>query len=138
VEPGADFELQLPHAIAHLDGAADRLCGFGERGEESVSGSVDLAATMPPELTPYERVVPPEQLAPPRVTESRGELGRPNDVREQDGREDAPARWTSSHDWRLRHPDHPPPPLVGVALLALQHTRAYDIRSERCHRPVGS
>ena len=49
--------------------AADRPRGTVERCEEAVSGGVALLAAEPPELSPHDRVVAGEQVAPGTVAE---------------------------------------------------------------------
>jgi hypothetical protein len=69
VQAGTDREPKLAHTFDDGACAANRPCGAVERGEESVTGRVDLAPTEAQQLPSDQRVMPLEQLAPAPVAE---------------------------------------------------------------------
>ena len=79
--------LERRQRVADRGGGLDGAGRPVERGEESVAGRVELPALEPRELAADDRVMPLEELAPGRVAESRRQLGRADDVREEDRRE---------------------------------------------------
>ena len=89
VQAGADLEAQRRDAVPERGCAADRACGAVEGGEEAVPGRVDLVAAEALELAADGNTVGLEQLAPAAVAEVSGELGRADEVGEEDRREHA-------------------------------------------------
>ena len=87
VDRGPDGELK------GLDGDADGCCaadgarGAVEHREESVPGRRDLASSISVELPAHDRVVAGQELAPLGVADPLGDARRPDDVGEQQGRE---------------------------------------------------
>src|SRR5712692_8570813 len=73
-------------AIRALDcaGAADRRGRAVERRQEPITGGVDFDSMMPLELAACMSVVLLEEMAPGRVAEERGALGRFHDVEHED------------------------------------------------------
>jgi hypothetical protein len=88
----ARTSMPRPYVSHHLLGAADSLGGLIEGGEESISCCVDLTPPVLFEPAPNERVVRSHDLPPPLVAHFRGPLGRGDDVREQDRREESLGR----------------------------------------------
>ena len=89
VDAGPDLEPDAPTASTIALARADRPRRSVEHGEEAVAGRVDLAAAEARQLGSDRRVMALEQLPPAAVAELRRELRRADDVREQDGRQDA-------------------------------------------------
>src|SRR5438132_349548 len=71
------------HRAAHRSGRSV------EGREKAIAGGIDLAAPISTQLRADQRMVALEQLLPGAVTELARALGRPDDVREQHGGEDA-------------------------------------------------
>src|SRR5207249_3125910 len=89
VEPGPDLDALGTEKGGDLRGAPDRPRRSVERCEDAVAGSVDLDTSVLFELCANDRVVPLEQLEPAPVAKLRGQPGRADDVREEDGEEHA-------------------------------------------------
>jgi hypothetical protein len=83
VNPDADLELEPPKGVADRGGSPNRSCGPIERREEAISGRVELAPVVAPELLADDRVVSLQQLTPARIAEARCQLRRTDDVREE-------------------------------------------------------
>src|SRR5581483_4818707 len=91
VQAGAHLEAELPHRLNDRTRAADRPRRPVEGGEEAVPGRVQLTAAEAGELAAYELVVAREQLPPGAIAERGRTLAGRDDIREQDGRQDAVA-----------------------------------------------
>src|SRR5581483_11728882 len=91
VQAGAHLEAELPHRLHDRARTADRPRRPVEGGEEAVPGRVQLTAAEAGELAAYELVVAREQLPPGAIAERGRTLAGRDDIREQDGRQDAVA-----------------------------------------------
>src|SRR4029453_8282529 len=89
VEPGPNLEAEVLHRVDDRAGTADRARRSVERGEEAVTGGVELLPAEPHELSPHQRVVLGEQVAPTAVAELDQFRRRADDVGEENGREHA-------------------------------------------------
>jgi hypothetical protein len=75
VEAGSDPQPARPQPIDDLRCAPDRPCRLVERGEETVTRRVDLAAAVPPQQTPDERVMHDQDLSPLPIPHFGGKFG---------------------------------------------------------------
>src|ERR1700690_350023 len=89
VEPGADLEAKLSCEVTNRERAADRVGRHLERREQPVASGVDLPPAEPLQPIADRRVVPAEEPLPGGIANPRGELGRADDVYEQDRCEEA-------------------------------------------------
>jgi hypothetical protein len=87
VDARADLEPELADALRDLDGAADRVGGTRERGEEPVACRIELATAMTLQRVSDEAVVRGDERAPPPVPHLARDLGGGDDVGEQHGDE---------------------------------------------------
>ena len=87
VEAGADLDPECPERIADRRGSLDSASRPVEGGEEPVTGCVELPPLIPRKLAANDGVMPLKQFSPGRVADARGELGRADDIREEDRRE---------------------------------------------------
>src|SRR5829696_1971399 len=85
VQAGTKLDAEGAHLLGHGLRAADRPRRAVERGEEAVARSVLFLAAKARELAPHERVMTSQQLTPALVAELTDPLGRPDDVREEEG-----------------------------------------------------
>jgi hypothetical protein len=97
VEPKTNLETERARRVADRDGARDRARRAVERGEEAVPRRAELSASEPAQLTTDEYVVLFEEVTPTTVAEIHGQLCRPDDVGEEDGREHPVERRMRSH-----------------------------------------
>jgi hypothetical protein len=89
VEPRAHLEPHLADGLGDRDRTPDRRPRAVEDREEPVAGGVHLVSLEPLQLAPDDRVVPSHELAPPLVSELARDVGRADDVGEQQGGEPA-------------------------------------------------
>src|SRR5215208_1916249 len=85
VDPGPDLDPAVPQPVTEAGGAADPAAGPVEQGQDAVAGRLDQPALELADQLLGEPVVEVEQLAPAAVADPPGELGRPDDIGEQDG-----------------------------------------------------
>ena len=85
---GANLDPELADGVDDRAGATDRVRGPVEAREEAVPRGVQLAPPMALQLLSDERVVPLDQVPPPAVPQIRGDLGRADDVGEEQGHQD--------------------------------------------------
>ena len=108
-------ETQGAHVGDQCARALDRSTGPVERGEEAVSGGIDLIATELRETPANHRVVAVEEVTPRTVADLRRALGRADDVGAENRREHAIATRKRGLDGRqlsrLTHGD-----VVGVVV----------------------
>ena len=88
VDGRPDLEVVSRGDLAHRSGALERPRGSVEPDQESVARRLDLLAAEPLERPPDLVVVGREELVPAGVAEPPGDVGRADDVSEQDGRQD--------------------------------------------------
>jgi hypothetical protein len=81
-----DRNAELGDCCDDCVGGAHRLGRLIKGGKEAVSSGIELSAAEPAELSPNRSVVGRHQPLPRLVTESDCQIGRPHDVREEDGR----------------------------------------------------
>src|SRR5205823_11039529 len=93
----AHGELERAQGAAYRDRAAHRTRRPVERREKAIARVVDLSPAETGELRTDESVVLCEQRAPSLVADAREELGRSDEVREQDGRQYAVRLRPGSH-----------------------------------------
>src|SRR3990170_4996638 len=89
VDARADLDAGLAQHVADLEGAADGAPWPVERRQDAVAGGAVKAATVQGHALADDLVVLVEDLTPAAVAEPCGEVGRPDHVRDQDGRERA-------------------------------------------------
>jgi hypothetical protein len=89
VDAGANLNAQLANRLDDLERSGDRLGRRVEDDEEAVARGVQLTATVALERAPHGRVMQVDQLAPRLVAQLRRVLGRTDDVRHQDGRQES-------------------------------------------------
>ena len=89
VQAGPDFDAECPHGLDCVECAGRGLGRSVEDREEPVAGRVHLAAAVAPQRRANDAVMLLDEVAPTPVTELSGKLGRTDDVREQDGGEEA-------------------------------------------------
>src|SRR5438105_3634686 len=89
VDTGAHLEAQRTRGLADGARAADRARGAVERGEEAVTGVVDLLAAEALQLRANGGMELFEELLPTSVAHLRCVLGRPDDVHEEHRRDHA-------------------------------------------------
>ena len=104
MQPDANGQLDRGRRVADREGAADRLCGTVEGGEEAVAQRLHLDTTATRELGTDHLMVAREQLAPPGVAEVRCPLRGAHDVGEEHGGETT-VRFNAFVD---RHPEPAP------------------------------
>src|SRR5262249_23214062 len=93
VAPGADAQAELAERRPQRLGAADGPGGSVEGRQQAIAGRVDMTAPVPFDLPAREAVVLGEEFGPAGVAELSQPPGRPDDVGEQDGGEDAVGAW---------------------------------------------
>jgi hypothetical protein len=96
MQAGPDRDAQLGDCRDNPISGANRLGRLTKRGEEPISGGIDLSTTEPAELSANRGVVRRNELPPGAVTEAGGQVGRPHHVREQDCRQEPLWRPTGS------------------------------------------
>ena len=89
VKSHIEIDPELPGGITYGSGTMDRPRGTVERGDEAVAGGLDLLSSEPANLAPNSAIMLVEQRSPPLVTQGEGPFGGPDDVGEQNRREDA-------------------------------------------------
>ena len=89
VDARSDLDPELPDLVRDRAGASDRVRRTIEAREEAVAGRIELPPPEALQLSTNDRVVPADEIAPPPVTELGRDLRGADDVREQDGDEDA-------------------------------------------------
>jgi hypothetical protein len=77
-----DRNTQLGDCRDDCIGGAHRLSRLIKGGKEAVSSGIELSTAEPAELSAHRRMVRCQQISPSLVPEARGQLGRPDDVRE--------------------------------------------------------
>jgi hypothetical protein len=85
VEPTADLDPNPARLFTDGSSTSDGATWPVERGEKSVTESLDFAAAEALNLLPCQTVVTIQEIAPGVVPESRGSLGRAHDVGEEHG-----------------------------------------------------
>ncbi|GIK78525.1 MAG: hypothetical protein KJ006_00840 [Thermoleophilia bacterium] len=89
VDAAPELDAELAHAGGDRARAAHRARRAVERGEEPVAGRLDRPAAMLADQLAGDPVVAGEELAPLRISERLGPLGRADDVGEGDRGEGA-------------------------------------------------
>src|SRR6478672_4797786 len=89
MQPSPDLELERTERVADRRRREYRSRRPVKCGEESVACRIELASLKAGELAPYDGVVLLQQLPPGRIAERGGPFGRADDVREEDGRQNA-------------------------------------------------
>src|SRR4029078_1843624 len=89
VHPRPNFQAKSAEPVAHCHRAAHRAPRRIERGEEAITGGVDLDAAVAVQLAPHRGVVLLDELAPPSVAKLGGARGAVDDIGEQNGREES-------------------------------------------------
>src|SRR5262245_61459631 len=79
VDSDAHLEPDGPDGIANGEAAPDATRRAVEQRQEAVAGGCDLASAEVRELTPHQRIVSEEQIAPCPVTQTGRLLRRPDD-----------------------------------------------------------
>jgi hypothetical protein len=80
METRSDLEGEGTHSVADGQCAPYGARRSVERGEEAVSGGIDLLAAEALQLAPYDGLVGGEELRPTAVSQIRRKLRRPDDV----------------------------------------------------------
>jgi hypothetical protein len=88
VKPGPHLEAERLDGFADVEGALDGRGGGVEDGEEAVSRRIDLAATVTAQCRPNGLVMLLDEITPGAIAQLRRQLGRPDDVREEHGRQE--------------------------------------------------
>src|SRR6185436_5947876 len=107
VAPRADLQAERPDRIRDAASAADGARRSVEPGEQAVARGVHVHATEPLELGAGTPIMIGEQLLPTDITDRCRELGRADDVGEQDGGEHR-----IQTDWRALRAHEPPDRVV--------------------------
>src|SRR5581483_8469844 len=89
VQARPHVDSELVHAVRDRTRAPDPARRPVEGREEAVAGRVELAAAVPGELLPHERMVPLDELAPASVPQLDRLRRRADDVGEEDRGEHA-------------------------------------------------
>src|SRR5262249_29409994 len=89
VDTRPSLELETREPVADGRSASHCPCRSVERGEDSVTRHVDLAATETGELGAHHSMVPGQQLLPGSVPELHSLPGRADEIGEQERREHA-------------------------------------------------
>ena len=92
VDPDPDVDPQLLHGADDRDGRNDPVGRPGERREEPVPGGVLLVPVVSAELGANRLPEPAEERPPAGVAQIGGDVRRPHDVEEQDGRQASAVR----------------------------------------------
>src|SRR5437867_7138897 len=88
VQARSDLQARLADGIADGHRATDGPSRTVERGQDPVSGRMDLPPPVPGELSPDDALVLADELLPSTVPQLGSRGGRADDVREQDGGQD--------------------------------------------------
>ena len=88
MDPGPDLHPHVVDRLAGGDGAPNSSGRTVERCEEPVARSIDLVTVEAGQLVADDRAMGLEEVSPPAVSRFHDTLGRADDVREQDRRED--------------------------------------------------
>src|SRR3954447_21521770 len=89
VQPGPDLEVERTERVTDRRRGDNRSRRPVEGGKETVASRVELATLEAGQLAAHDGVMPLQQLPPGRIAERGRALGRADDVREEDGRQDA-------------------------------------------------
>src|SRR4051812_35196161 len=83
MQSGPHVNAEASHRLGDRTGAPDRPRRAIEDGEEPIAGRRDLSTPTSFQLAADDLVMRTKNIAPPRITERDGPLGRAHDVREQ-------------------------------------------------------
>ena len=97
MDAGTNLDAELADLLDDLERAADGRSRCVEDGKEPVTCGVHLASAVTAQRSANARVVELDQLAPAAVSKLRGVVGRPDDVRHQDGRQET--LWAPTAAW---------------------------------------
>src|SRR5205085_5918149 len=92
VHAGADADAEIVHRVADRHRALDRARRTVDRRQQAVAGVLDDSTAEARDLVAGEPVVAVEEAPPLAVADRGGLLGRPDDVGEEHGPEEALAR----------------------------------------------
>jgi hypothetical protein len=93
MEPGTDLYSERLDFLGNGTGAANAACRTVKGGQKTVARRLHLVAAKTREITPDRGMMFIEEISPALVAERRSLLGRADDVREQNGCEDAIDRY---------------------------------------------
>ena len=89
MEPKSDLNSEVSRRFADCYRATDRSCGAIKSREEPVPCPVDLNAIEESQLTASERLIPLKEISPGLISQHRGPLRGPHDVKEDECRQEA-------------------------------------------------
>ncbi len=89
MQTSADLDTELVPSFNNIQSTANRASRSIEGGEESITGGINLVASISSELSPNHGVMSLEKLYPSTIAETVSELCRADNVRKKQSREDA-------------------------------------------------